>query len=395
MFGLYVHIPFCARLCPYCDFAVSANAKDDFVADYLAALRLELQNTLRDSRSRERLSREPRPLTSIFFGGGTPTYLAPAVLNELLQLIRDEHPVAPDAEISFEANPENLCRSDYSLSQMRAAGWNRVSLGAQSFDDNALQRIGRRHTSTQVETAFANARAAGFDNISLDLMFALPGQSRESWRETLQQAIILAPEHLSCYALTIEGNTLFARHVARGQLIPVEDDLQAELMQDAFDLTRAAGLERYEVSNYAHPGFECRHNMNYWRGGDYLAVGCGAHGHRQGHRWWNERSAKKYVQLMQQRGSARDDEEKLSSPQRLSELVMLGLRLRDGFNLDAISQQLEVDARQMLNGELVDLTRNGVLLDSHGTITLAPAAVPLADAVALRLLAESPSDLSI
>lgn len=383
MLGLYVHIPFCARLCPYCDFAVSANAKQDFVLEYLAALRLELRNILRESRTRD-----ARSISSIFFGGGTPTFLAPAVLNDLLQLIRDEHPVAPDAEISLEANPENLCDSEYSLESLRLAGWNRVSLGAQSFDDEALQRIGRRHTSTQIEAAVANARRAGFDNISLDLMFALPGQSRESWRETLRRALILAPEHLSCYALTIEGNTLFARRVERGQLIPLEEDRQAELMQDAYDLTSAAGLERYEVSNYARLGFECRHNLNYWRGGDYLAAGCGAHGHRQGNRWWNERDAKTYVQLVREQGSARDGEEVLSPPQRLSELVMLGLRLRDGFDLKAISQQLDVDARRLLNGQLVDLTRSGVLLDERGKITLAPEAVPLADAVALRLLCD-------
>jgi oxygen-independent coproporphyrinogen-3 oxidase len=153
----------------------------------------------------------------IFFGGGTPTYLSPEVLNELLQFIRDEHPVAADVEISLEANPENLCDREYSIETLRSAGWNRISLGAQSFDDEALLRIGRRHTSTQIEEAVTNARAAGFDNISLDLMFALPGQSRDSWRETLNRALVLAPEHLSCYALTIEGNTLFARRVDRGQ----------------------------------------------------------------------------------------------------------------------------------------------------------------------------------
>jgi oxygen-independent coproporphyrinogen-3 oxidase len=383
MLGLYVHIPFCARLCPYCDFAVSAHAKPSLVVNYLAALRLELKNTLRHSRTHD-----TRPLSSISFGGGTPTYLSPAVLNELLQLIRDEHSVAPDAEISLEANPENLCGSEYSLSNLRTAGWNRVSLGAQSFDDQALERIGRRHTSTQIEAAIVNARRAGFDNLSLDLMFALPGQSRESWRETLQRAISLAPQHLSCYALTIEGNTLFARRVERGQLIPLEEERQAELMQDAYDLTLAAGLERYEVSNYARPGFECRHNLNYWRGGDYLAAGCGAHGHIQGNRWWNERNAKSYVQLMSERGSARGGEEILSPSQRLSELVMLGLRLRDGFDLEIISQQLDVDARRLLNGELVDLTNAGVLLDNGGTITLAPEAVPIADAVAVRLLSD-------
>lgn len=325
-----------------------------------------------------------QPLTSIFFGGGTPTLLDGNVLAELLQVARDNIAIAPDAEISTEANPDGL--DEAKLATLRAAGWNRLSLGAQSFDDVALQRLGRTHTAAQIETVFAAARRVGFDNISVDLMFALPGQDHAAWHDTLARAAALEPEHISCYALTIEAGTPFARRVARGQLLPLEDETQVALMQEAQELLQSAGLLRYEVSNYARAGRECQHNLNYWRGGDYLACGCGAHGHRQGHRWWNERSAPGYVELMREQGTARTGEERLNSRERLGEIVMLGLRLREGFSLADTSQRLNLDARRALNGELRDLTGRGLLLEQDGIVRLAPAAIPVADAVAARLM---------
>jgi len=380
MLGLYVHIPFCVRRCPYCDFAIHIGAKDDLVTEYVAMLRRELENTL----AAHAQSLPEQPLTSIFFGGGTPTFLSAATLAELLQTIHDTIAVAPDAEISIEANPDRL--EEDKLTALHQAGWNRLSLGVQSFDDAALKRLGRTHNAQQGEAVFDGARRAGFDNISLDLIYALPGQSRASWHNTLERTVQLEPEHVSCYALTIEEGTPFAKRAERGHLIPVEDDNQAVLMQDAQEILQAAGLLRYEVSNYARPGRECQHNLNYWRGGNYLACGCGAHGHLNGQRWWNERAAPRYVQLMQEKNSARVGEETLTPRQRLSEIVMLGLRLREGFSLPATSQRLHLDARHELNGELQDLTQRGILLEDAGVVRLAPAAIPVADAVAARLI---------
>ena len=380
MLGLYVHIPFCVRRCPYCDFAIHIGARAEFITQYLTSLQSELKQTLAAQSEHA----PQQAVTSIFFGGGTPTALSATQLADLLQIIRDSIPVAADAEISIEANPDGL--DEAKLAALRAAGWNRLSMGAQSFDDDALKRIGRTHNGQQIEAAFAAARRAKFDNISLDLIFALPGQSRSSWHTTLERAIALNPEHLSCYSLTIEAGTLFARRVEQGRLLPIEDETQAVLMQDAEAVLQAAGLHRYEVSNYARPGRECLHNLNYWRGGDYLACGCGAHGHRNGHRWWNERSAPRYVALMQESGSARVGEETLTSRQRLSEIVMLGLRLREGFSLEDASRRLNIDARCELNGELQDLTQRGLLLEREGTIRLAPEAITVADAVASRLM---------
>lgn len=377
--GLYVHIPFCARRCPYCDFAIHIGAKPAFVGEYVAALRTELQNILQAYSAAG-----GAPLSTIFFGGGTPTFLEAADLTGLMRLIRDNVAIEPDAEISSEANPDGL--TEEKLCAMREAGWNRLSLGVQSFDDEALLRIGRTHRAADIESVFKAARRAGFANISLDLMFALPGQSRESWRETLARALELGPEHLSCYSLTIEEGTPFARRVERGQLLPIADDMQADLMEDADRITRAAGVERYEVSNYARPGFECRHNLNYWRGGDYLAAGCGAHGHKDGHRWWNERDAGNYVVKIQQEGAAAVGEEHLTPQQRLNEIVMLGLRLREGFSLQETSERLKIDAKRELNGALTELMESGVVVQRSGSLALAPEALVVADAVAARLM---------
>lgn len=379
MLGLYVHIPFCARRCPYCDFAIVANAKSEFVENYVAALRVELASTLQSARANE-----TRELSSIFFGGGTPSALKGEVLASLLELIRENFPIARDAEITLEANPEDATIE--MLSTLRAAGWNRISFGAQSFDSNQLKFLGRRHDSAQVENSIESARAAGFENLSLDLIYALPGQTRAQWRSTLARAVELNVSHLSCYSLTIENGTNFGRRAKLGTLVPVESDAQAELMQDAQEILSAADYSRYEVSNYARPGLESSHNLNCWRGGDYLACGNSAHGHLNGVRWWNERDPQTYVALMEAGKSARAGEEILTPRERLDELVMLGLRTREGFDLQKVSSRLNLDVKRELNGALQDLLARGVLEAQDQTIRLCAASMPVADAVAARLL---------
>ena len=328
-----------------------------------------------------------RPITSIFFGGGTPTELPAAVLGALLGQIRDGTSLAADVEITIEANPENL--DEEKLSALREAGFNRLSLGAQSFDAAALKTLGRVHLPDEIDAVVLNARRAGWDNIGLDLIYAVPGSSRDVWRETLRRAAQGEVEHVSCYSLTIEPHTAFARRVEAGKIVPQTDDEQAELMNDADELLGAAGIRRYEVSNYARPGRESLHNLNYWLGGDYLACGNGAHGHRAGHRWWNERAAKKYIDAMRQSGTARAGEEFLTAEQRLAEVVVLGLRLPMGFSLDAASALLGKDVRADLRSRPAwpVLTGEGLLREAKGNLILAPQALSLADAVTARLLA--------
>ena len=387
MSGFYIHVPFCARRCPYCDFAIQVGASAQAQNDYVAALHREI---IAVAQSEE--ARVLAPLQTIFFGGGTPTALPAKTLGALLRNVRDNIVVAADAEISIEANPENLTR-EY-LEELRAAGFNRLSMGAQSFDDDALKRIGRRHASTRIVDAMRDARRAGWNNVSLDLMFALPGQSRESWRETLCRALELSPEHVSCYALTIEEGTPFWKRAARGELPILPDEAQAELMDDAFRLTKSAGIERYEVSNYARAGRECRHNKNYWRGGDYLAAGCGAHGHFQGKRFWNVRDATQYTSRVLAGSSPREGEENLDAISRLNERTMLGIRLREGFSPDELARDLQLDAHALLQEPLQALRAQNLLCegsDERGRVlALRDEAFVLADAVAVKLMVERP-----
>lgn len=375
--GIYVHIPFCARRCPYCDFAVTVNARADFRAAYVAALTREL---------RQELNAHPVEFETVFFGGGTPTELPAATLNGLLQTIRESGRLARNAEIALEANPENLDLAY--LAELRAGGWNRLSLGAQSFSTSALEKFGRAHAPERIDEVVAAARAAGFDNVSLDLIYGEGFTSLPAWRETLQRALALDVEHLSCYSLTIEPGTHFGTLAARGLLEVPTDDAQADLMDAAAEILGAADLERYEVSNWAKAGFECRHNLNYWRGGDYLAAGCGAHGHWNGRRWWNVRDAKTYIAQMESDGHAREGEEALNARERLSERVALGVRCREGFDLDELAARLDLDARALLRDGLEFLTDAGALKRDGARVQPTDSSLAIADGMAVRLLRE-------
>ena len=344
---------------------------------YVEALTLELQSELNQSDEN---------LETVFFGGGTPTELAAGTLNGLLQTIRASGRLASDAEIALEANPENLT-FDY-LAELRAGGWNRLSLGAQSFNEEALEKFGRVHAPNRIEEVVGWARAAGFENISLDLIYGDGFTSLPAWRETLKRAIALDVPHLSCYSLTIEPGTHFGNLAARGLLDVPKDDAQADLMDAAAQILGAAGLERYEVSNWARAGYECRHNLNYWRGGDYLAAGCGAHGHQNGRRWWNVRDAKTYIAQMSSHGHAVEGEEALNARERLSERVALGVRCREGFDLDELARRLDLDARALLSDGLKFLTDAGALRQSGARVCPTLDSFAIADGMAMRLLRE-------
>ena len=357
--GLYLHIPFCARRCPYCDFAVHIGGGSDFQSQYLQALHREVASTC--SAFVQRFPDEE--ITTIFCGGGTPTAIGARALNELLQLVRNCALVATDAEITLEGNPEDP--NSETLCELQNGGWNRLSLGVQSLDDAVLQTLGRRHRRARVEEVVAALHEVGWNNWSLDLIYAVPNQSLASWHETLKQATEFSPAHISCYSLTIEEGTAFARRVRNGRLQVVEDDVQAQFMESAHSVLESAGYERYEVSNYARRGSECRHNLEIWRGGNYLACGNGAHGHRDGHRWWNERDTAIYIERLQNSenadGAARAGEEWLEARQRLDELVLMGLRLNEGFSIPEVSQRCGLEVYQEIGAHLDGLIERGVL----------------------------------
>jgi oxygen-independent coproporphyrinogen-3 oxidase len=372
--GLYIHIPFCARRCPYCDFAISVGAKDDFKERYLAALKRELEIQAKSTFEE---------IQAINLGGGTPTALSISQLQDLMQTIRHLFSIADDAEISIEGNPEFL--EAEKLQALRDAGWNRLSLGAQSFDETVLKKLGRAHSPAQVESTFRNARNAEFDNLNLDLIYGVPGQTLDSWKSTLERATQLEPNHLSCYALTIEPQTPFANWIEQGRMPDVDDDMATQMMDIAAGFLQSCGFSRYEVSNWTKPGFECRHNLAIWRGGNYLAAGCGAHGHSNGHRWWNERNAAKYVTIMEQQNTAKAGEENLTKLERVRELILLGLRLKEGFRWENL-ERFGLSKEQVFNNSLNDLISEKLLLSNEIVLQVHPKHINITDAIARKIL---------
>ena len=341
-FGIYIHWPFCLSKCPYCDFNSHVAASID-QPGWRQALRAELTYFAARTKDRE--------VTSIFFGGGTPSLMDPATTQALLARIHDLWPVAPGVEISLEANPGTIDAERFH--GFRAAGINRLSMGLQALNDPDLKFLGRRHDVAQAIQAVELARAI-FPRISFDLIYARPGQTPEAWRAELAQAIALAADHLSLYQLTVEPGTAFHPAHARGDFIlPEEDD--AALM---FDLTQemceAAGLPAYEVSNHARPGAECRHNQLYWQGGDYLGIVPGAHGRCTDHSGVTSalrqyKTPEKWLSAVAQLGHGTQEETALTPQERLEELVMMGLRLTEGLDSARFQRQTGRKLGEALN----------------------------------------------
>lgn len=324
--ALYVHIPFCRSKCGYCDFASMAAPPRGFetLAEAYASKVIGEIERSGTATARGAAASRRRPVGSIFFGGGTPTLVPAEILLKILDCCRRLFGVLPDAEITVEANPES---STYEgLAQLRAGGVNRLSLGVQSFDDPELRRLGRVHDAAEALKAVEAARAAGFENVSLDVIFATAGQTPASWKGTLKTAIDLGPEHISAYCLTVEEGTPLGRQVACGLVRPATEELQGEMFRLAADTLGGAGYRHYEISNYAKPGFECRHNLTYWRRRDYLGFGASAHSCAGNIRWSNVPSVEDYLSA----SCPVDYVEQLTGEQVEQERLMLGLRLAEG-----------------------------------------------------------------
>lgn len=315
----YLHVPFCAHRCGYCDFTLLAG-RDDLAGDYLRALEVELRQL-----------EHPRDVDTLFFGGGTPTHLAEDELARLLNLARDWFHLAPGSEFSVEANPAGL--TDQKLRLMAEAGVNRVSLGVQSFDEGLLKLLERDHREAEILDAVSRLQKR-FENVSLDLIFALPGQTLAHWRETLRRAIELQPTHLSTYGLTFEKGTAFWSRREKGAIQQLPNELERDMYAAAMDDLTAAGFEQYEISNFARPGFRCRHNQTYWRALPYFGFGPGAARYIRGRRESNHRSTTTWIKrvLAGQSGMAMSEE--LTPEHRAREAIVLGLRQLDGIRRD-------------------------------------------------------------
>jgi putative oxygen-independent coproporphyrinogen III oxidase len=316
--ALYVHWPFCVSKCPYCDF--NSHVRDSIEQDaWRAALLADLAHEARLLPGRR--------LTSIFFGGGTPSLMDPKTVAAMIESARSHWDASDDIEITLEANPNSVEAARFA--DLAAAGVNRLSLGLQSFDDQALHFLGRAHSAAEGLAALETAQA-NFDRVSFDLIYALPGDTEERWRSTLERALSLGTTHLSLYQLTIEPGTRFASMVARHDFEPLDGDTAATLYELTDEITSAAGLPPYEISNHAAPGAESRHNLTYWRYGDYAGVGPGAHGRRLGSRTVRHRKPENFLSGLARNGHGIVEEEKLSPREAADEALVMGLRLREG-----------------------------------------------------------------
>ena len=372
--GLYVHIPFCATKCPYCDFNTYAGIAG-LMGPYLAALKSEIELW-------GEVLGGPR-LETVFFGGGTPSYLPAGSLDMLLDAIGGAFDLADDAEVTAEANPDDL--GEEKLASMLGAGINRLSIGVQSLDDGLLRVLGRRHSAREAVDAFNAARGAGFDNVSIDLMYGLPEQTPEQWGATLDAALDLRPSHISMYCLTLEEGTPMERDAAAGRIPTPDGDLAADMYLAAEIKTAEAGLRHYEISNWAIPGRESGHNLLYWRNRPFLGVGPGAHSYLDGHRFHNIRSPREYIRRMgtgaagpQPGGRPFESVPVVEAAEpvdrwlEMAETMMMGLRLDTGVDPGQFAARFGEPPAYVYGEVIDDLADDGLLETAGGSFVLTP-----------------------
>lgn len=387
-FALYVHIPYCQAKCPYCDF--NSFAAERWPEErYVAALCREVQQYAQHPAwARNRLS-------TIFFGGGTPSLFAPESIERILNSIFDlwEADARSGLEVTVEANPGTITLEK--LCAFRAAGVNRLSIGVQSFQPHHLRKLGRIHDVDAAVASLGSARQAGFTNVGIDLIFALPEQTLDEWEGDLARACELRPDHISAYNLTYEEGTLFHKLRTQGILRPLPEDTEVAMFTRTQEILAAAGYEQYEISNYATAGHRCRHNLTYWRSGDYLGVGAGAHSYARtgeagngadfGKRWSNEKNPATYLESIARQGHARTLVEDLNARRSRGEFVFLGLRCLEGFSVAEFRGRFGADFPALFP-HVTDLRDGGLLQHENGRWKLTPQGLLLADSVFVTFL---------
>ena len=372
--ALYVHIPFCQAKCPYCDFNSYAGL-EGLMAPYVDALIAEMvlwREPTRDAR-----------VTTIFFGGGTPSFLPLAETERIFAALRRSFHLTPAAEITVEANPGSA--DSARLDGLRRIGFNRLSLGVQSFQDDELRLLGRVHSAAEAREAYRGARRAGFENVNLDLIYGLPGQPLAAWQRTLTEAIALRPEHLSLYALTVEEGTPLAADVAIGRLPTPDPDLAADMYLWAGEALAAAGYEHYEISNWGLPGHRCRHNLVYWRNQPYLGLGAGAHSCLDGYRFAAVRDPRAYIGEVAAAGAPPpggglpsflaglthlESVVRVTDARAMAETAILGLRLVEGLSLSGFRRRFGVGFLSVYSPAVAELTDLGLMERADGRLRL-------------------------
>lgn len=368
--GIYIHIPFCETRCHYCNFA-TGGYESETARRYVAGILAEIE--------RAEITPEMRQVDSIYFGGGTPTTLSIEQLSSILNLCRNRFDVSPDAEITSEANPGTI--SLEFLEGLRATGVNRLSFGVQSFDDGELQMIGRSHSSEEAREAVRRARAAGFANVSIDLIAGLPEQKMATWRRNLAEAFALKPDHLSVYLLELYKDAPLLHRINRGELHAIEDELTVEMYFALKDEAERHGFDHYEISNWGRPGFESRHNLKYWTGAPYWAFGVSAAGYDGARRWSNTRNIHEYLTKIESGESPVAEVIELDDEDRQSENLFLRLRLKEGVNLREHEARFGVNVVERYADDLARLDEAGLIELNDGILKISRAGTVLANEV--------------
>ena len=374
--GLYIHIPYCIHKCGYCDFN-SHPIKHDEMDHYIDALVAEMKHYAKTYSN-------TNIIKTIFLGGGTPTTLTVCQLERILKECLKELIVAPDAEITIEANPATIDIEQ--MKSIRQAGYNRISIGVQSFDKTELKLLDRAHGPEEVHSTIDCARKAGFDNLSLDLMFAIPNQSLSSWESNLDKALEKNPEHLSTYNLTIEQGTAFSKLQTHGKLIMPENEHQLELYKKTIERLTKRGFHHYEISNFARQGNECKHNIAYWENTNTLGLGAGASSYINGTRFKNINLPAHYIRQVKDKKTAIEHTETLEPRQAMGEAIMLGLRLLKGISIHQFERRFQVSFIDLFKNIINALKEKELILIKDDCLRLSPKGLFLADSVILEFI---------
>ena len=372
--GIYLHIPFCVRKCLYCDF-LSFPADEDARRAYARALVREIRAYKETGAAYETVS--------IFLGGGTPSVMPADCLSDIMNAVKETFDVVPGAEITMEMNPGTVSGA---MTNFLFSHVSRVSLGLQSADDAELAGLGRIHTFAEFLAAYRLLRETGIRNINVDLMSGIPGQTAESWNHTLSAVADLHPEHISAYSLIVEEGTPFAAMAAAGKLPIPDEDTERKMYADTETILSLRGYHRYEISNYALPGYECRHNARYWRGGDYLGLGLGASSLMDGVRWKNTDSMEEYLAASSRPKEILRDVETLSVRSRIEEFMFLGLRMTEGVTAAEFEKRFGLKMEEVYGGAIDKLADEGMLTDDGGRIRLTHRGVDVSNAVLAEFL---------
>jgi oxygen-independent coproporphyrinogen-3 oxidase len=375
--GIYIHIPFCTHQCPFCAFSTVQYSRSLLDA-YMVALKGEFRYLL------EQYNLNGRKLQSIYLGGGTPSLIPQKQLLEVLDLCRSVFQTPDDLEVTLEATPESI--NPQKARALLRVGVNRLSLGAQSFSDKELKLLGRNHTADQSRRAVLTAREAGFTHISLDLIYALPGQSLDQWMFSVQEALAISPQHISFYGLTLEEGTPFYEFKESGRFCFPNEEEQSFMYTTAQELLAERNFDQYEISNFSKPGYQCRHNLIYWSDGDYLGLGASAHSHMNGRRFANCFDPQEYIHRIGGNGTAVVEMEHLTSEKKAREALAFGLRRTAGSNLQETLNRYHVQLPQDFYQTLENLQSHGLLTFSSDTLKLTPKGLMVADELAATIL---------